>query len=80
MLQLYQHLLPLSGNIVLTEFLLEKLVQTFQSMSNLSERKWELLYGASGSTVSLVTTKAERPPQRRAITKALVPRALSILK
>lgn len=49
-------------------------------MSNLSERKWELLYGASGSTVSLVTTKAERPPQRRAITKALVPRALSILK
>lgn len=50
---------PFQGTLCLQVLLLGKLAEIFQSTSNLSERKRELLHGASGSTVSLVTTKAE---------------------
>lgn len=58
MLQLYQHLLPFSGNLVLRcIFTVE--AKIFQPTSNLSERKRRLLHGASGPTVFLVATKAD---------------------
>lgn len=58
MLQLYQHLLPFSGNIVL-RCIFTVGTKIFQPTSNLSERKRGLLHGASGPTVFLVTTKAD---------------------